>query len=523
MAHVAHRLLCPLIVHSTDDLAALLRAVRRRPSKHLALTNGTRAERKYPAKGVVVSADRKAECRLEHCPPRIAEARRTRMRIRAGLDLRGHVDGQVTRGKKSTSYRQTFRQHRLLLSAPILLAVLIAAALVLSGGKSYESSASLWVDSPATTDSTLGNLNPALTPPSTQEQNVVTELLATPGFDDAVAHHSLLASYLANSSSGGLSSLLGGGGGSLEAKIIAALGPKSVTTTVPGPQVLQISYVGPTPAVAQSVLKAIVTQLQNDSSQFSQQHNRAALDYYEGQVQTAAQTLLAARNQAEAYRNSHPGAAPNDPNLAALTTAETSAGAELSQAQAGLSAAKSTLKGGTSSNQVQVIDAPSAPVGPTSGKKKQAEGILAGLLAGLVISFLGTMALTRRERDPWEDEVAEGAGTPAAAAAAGAPAWVGAPGPAVYAAPPGFQLVPAAAAPAAADSAPTAPATPPAAPSAPAADAPPPPPPPAEAGDPAAVSLSREALRTPLFRRGALTQVILSAEQPDMAAPQKVS
>jgi hypothetical protein len=316
--------------------------------------------------------------------------------------------------KKSTTYRQTFRRHRILLSLPILIAVVIAAGLSVTSPKSYESTASLWVDNPATTDSSLGNLNPSETPPSTQEQNVVTELLATQGFALKVGHNSALGPYLASHSGGGIP-IISSGGGTLDGRIIAALEPPAVTTLVPGPQVLQISFAGPTPAVAQSTLETIVKELQKDSAAFLSQHSQGSIQYYTGQVDTATQALLATRNQAEAYRNSHPGAQPGDPNLAAFQTAEQSAGSELTQAQAGLSAAKAAQKGGSAGSTVRVIDDASFPTGPTAGKKKQVEGILAGLVAGLLISFLGTILLTKRESDPWEDELAEAAGANAGA------------------------------------------------------------------------------------------------------------
>lgn len=321
--------------------------------------------------------------------------------------------------KKSTTYRETFRRHRLLLSIPIVLAVAIAGFLTISSGKTYQSTASLWVDSPVTTDSSLGNLNPAITPPSTQEQGVLTELLATRGFELSVGHHSLLGPYLASHQSSGISSLLGGGGGSVDAQIIAALAPANVTTGIPGPQILQVSYLGPTPAVAQSTLKAIVTQLRHDGAAYAQSHSRSALTYYLSQVNSATRTLASARSQAEAYRAQHPTAPANDPNLAALQTAVTSASNQLSQAQGNLSQAKAALKGAAAANVVRVLDPASYPVGPTTGKKKEVEGILAGLVGGLVVSLLGTIALTRRESDPWEDELADAAAQGALAAGHG--------------------------------------------------------------------------------------------------------
>jgi uncharacterized protein involved in exopolysaccharide biosynthesis len=311
--------------------------------------------------------------------------------------------------KKSSSYRETFRQHRKLLILPVILTVFIAAWFVFGAQKSYQSSVSLWVDNPAPSDSSLGNLNPAETAPSQQEQQVVQELLATPSFAIAVGHHSSLASYLASNPGGGMSptALLKklSGPGSLDDQIVAALGPKAVSTTTPGPQVLQISFNGPTPAVAQSALNALVTELQRDSSQFSQQHNEQALSYYKAQVQSAEQSLNSTRAEANQYLEQHPNASTSDPNLTALTAAEGAASTQLTQANSNLSAAASAVKGIGNGSDVQVIDPATMPTSPLSGKKKQIEELLAGLFAGLLLSFLGTIALTRGKSDPWEDEL----------------------------------------------------------------------------------------------------------------------
>lgn len=310
--------------------------------------------------------------------------------------------------KKTTSYRETFRQHRLLLSLPIILATIIAGVFVLGSAKSYESTASLWVDSPASDASTLGNLNPALTPPSQSEQDIVTELLATHSFDLTVGHQSALGPYLASHSGGsGLSGILSklGGGGSLDDQIIGALGPSNVLTTTPGPQVLEIDYIGPTPAVAQSTLKTLVNELQRNSVRLSQQHAQAAAAYYKGQVQAATAGLASARDATTAYMRQHPGATSSDPNLNALITAQGAASSQLTQANANLNAAVSSNGGGSA---VQVLDAASFPPGPTSGKKKVLEGLVGGLIVGAMLSFLGTLLLTRGKSDPWEDQLEEG-------------------------------------------------------------------------------------------------------------------
>lgn len=304
---------------------------------------------------------------------------------------------------KTAKYRETYRKHRVLLSLPIVLAALIAGWTAFGSSKTYVSSASLWVDNPATTASSLGNLNPAVLPPSQEEEQVVTELLATNDFVDAVARRSGLADYLAKHSSTGFgpSALFSGGGGPLDIRIASALSPSSVITSVPGPQVLKLTYTGPTPELAQRTLQAIMTQLQQDNAQFTAQHSEGELSYYKAQAKAASQALVTARDQLQAYTHAHPGVASGDPTLAALQTAQSAAEAQLTQAN---NAASGANAGGAAGSAVHVIDPASTPTGPTSGKKKQLLAIVGGLFAGLLVSFLGAVALTPSKPLRWEDE-----------------------------------------------------------------------------------------------------------------------
>jgi hypothetical protein len=54
---------------------------------------------------------------------------------------------------------------------------------------------------------------------------------------------------------------------------------------------------------------------------------------------------------------------------------------------------------------VQVIDYPNGATSLAKGKKKMIEVIFGGVLGGALVSFLATMALTPKRRDPWEDEL----------------------------------------------------------------------------------------------------------------------
>jgi uncharacterized protein involved in exopolysaccharide biosynthesis len=310
--------------------------------------------------------------------------------------------------KKSALYRQTFRRHRLLLTLPVVAAVILAAWTSFGHPKAYESTASLWVDKPASAQSSLGNLNPAELPPAQQEQQVLLELLTTRSFMTGVAETSGLKQYLAAGTSDGfgptalLSKLTGPP--SVQDQIVAALGPGRVTSLTPGPQVLQVSYTGGTPAVARNTLEAIVNGLERESTNLGRRHNEVAVDYYRSQVQAASKTLSSLRDQIAAYTKSHRGRGGRDANLAALQTAEGAASTQVNEANASLSQASGAAQAGSDGSAVHVLDAPTMPVGPTSGMKRRIMAIVGGLFAGLVISFLAVVVLTPTRRDPWEDE-----------------------------------------------------------------------------------------------------------------------
>lgn len=312
------------------------------------------------------------------------------------------------------AYRETFRRHRRPLSLPIILAVFIAAWSVLGAPKSYQSTADLWVDNPVSTSTSLGNADPAVTPPAQQEQSLIAELLTTRDFRLAVGHQSQLARYLAHNSTDGWgpSGLLSaiGGDGSLSTRILGALGASQVLTTVSGPQVLQISYRGPTPAVAASTLRSLITQLQTQSTRLAAVHTQDSISYYSAQVQTASKQLSTARQQVAAYLQAHPGATTtNDQTLQALTAAQTIASGTLTRATTNLNGATGSGPnggGGTSGSLVQEIDQPTVPTGAVSGKKKDLLAIIGGLFAGALISFLGLVALTPGRRDTWGEEIA---------------------------------------------------------------------------------------------------------------------
>ena len=83
----------------------------------------------------------------------------------------------------STSYRETYRRHRKLFFVPVILGALAAGFMAFTSGGSYQSTASLWIDTAPPLASSVGaSLSPPLTePPAAAEQGILNELSDDPG------------------------------------------------------------------------------------------------------------------------------------------------------------------------------------------------------------------------------------------------------------------------------------------------------------------------------------------------------
>jgi uncharacterized protein involved in exopolysaccharide biosynthesis len=299
---------------------------------------------------------------------------------------------EVQAQARKPTYKQTFRRHRKLLSLPMVLGALVASYFAMAATPQYQATASLWVDTAAPNPSSVGGQGIQISP-AASEQSVLTELLATKSFAVEVAQNSLLGSYLASQ-----------GQGPLQKTAVDALEQLQVGSVIAGPQVLVISYTGPTEAVTTTTMQAIVKQLQKDNSGLTTQHTQAAVSYYTAQSTLAQKELTLARGQVANYLAANPKSNPqSDPNLSALMAAENSASTGLAQANTSLNQASAARSSG--GWDVQVIDYPKSATSLAKGKKKMIEVILGGVLGGALVSFLATMALTPKLREPWEDEL----------------------------------------------------------------------------------------------------------------------
>jgi hypothetical protein len=293
-------------------------------------------------------------------------------------------------------YRETFRRHRGMFIVPIVVGMVFALWTTLGTPKLYRSSASVWSDVPGDTQSTaLG-----APPPAAQDQTMLNELLKTNYFAQDVAHGSGLDAYVKSHAGSGwgpfalLKSLKGTP--SLNDRIAAALGPKRVTSLVQGPHVLELSVEAPQALLAKKTLDVLIQQFKQQRTQLQE----AALFSAQQQVAAATTTLSTARFQLNDYIRSHAGASRADPELKKLAQAEHDAVRQVSGATQSLTQASDSVSNGSVQATLRVLDAPQVPLGPSTGKKKSIESVLAGAFVGLLFSIIGIVVLTKTGQAP---------------------------------------------------------------------------------------------------------------------------
>jgi uncharacterized protein involved in exopolysaccharide biosynthesis len=307
----------------------------------------------------------------------------------------------------SVRYAQTFSRHRILLSTPLALALLVAIWFIVGTPAAYEAKTTLWVDNPVTQDTSVNQSNPAILPPAAQAQSFLDELLTTRQFRVDVGHRGPLAKFLSGYDGGwSPTDLLRRlrGSGSLDGRIMSALGSSNVSATVEGPQVLAVSLKAPSPTVAAGTLSALVDEFTRQRSQFDQSRLEARVAFYTGRVKAASDSLETSRAAVADYEKNSPQATASDPTLQHLTKVVSDATVNLAAETKLENQAAAALGAPSSGDSFRVIDAPAAPSGGTSGVKRIILVLLAGLFVGVLVSALGLFALTSRsEAGPEED------------------------------------------------------------------------------------------------------------------------
>jgi hypothetical protein len=274
------------------------------------------------------------------------------------------------------AYRETFRRHRLLYLLPAVIAAIAVGALTYKS-PSYVSSASLWVDNQVSAPSSLsvgpGEVQPQT--PSAAEQTVLNELLTTTAFDAAIATGAGLGHVDPTAVNSPLIGMVMDG----------------VTSTTPGPQILQLTATESSPTVARNIVKSVITQLQSFSQRWAHDFASSAVAYYQAQVTSATRDLAEAKA----------GAGPDQrANINSAASALASATTSLSQAQA-------AENGQNAFTTVSVLDQPTLNPAPTSGLKSPLIKAFAGAVAGLLVSLLVLVLRTPGGSDKWDDEVSD--------------------------------------------------------------------------------------------------------------------
>jgi len=192
------------------------------------------------------------------------------------------------------SYAETFFRHRLLLTAPVLIAFVLAAAYGMKQPRSYVAAATLWVDRRIPADSTIGT-SPGSDWPSAGQQALLTSLLASRGFMLAVAKDSPLAGRL--------------NGPQLEVDLALTRLAATVSVATPGPQVMAIAVKQPAPELATGVAAAVVRQFLREEENRIRARGKAQITYDKQQLSAASRSVRTAEAAHLASTTCIPGAA----------------------------------------------------------------------------------------------------------------------------------------------------------------------------------------------------------------------
>jgi uncharacterized protein involved in exopolysaccharide biosynthesis len=302
-------------------------------------------------------------------------------------------------------YVETFFRHKLLLTAPVVIALVLSVWYATSQKPSYTTTTSIWIDTPLPGQSSLDGYNGPS--PAAQAQSLLQELVATRDFDVKAGHRGPLPSYLAAhpAAPSKLSKLLSfikkssSAQAPLDDRLVGALNG-AVGSSVAGPQVLKVSLTGADPAVLPGTLEAVVAEYSDEINALRDDRNRASLDYLQQRLDAATTVLTKARSDELQYLTEHPTSALTtvvDPAFSALAETVSSATDAYNSAKGSydqLSQARTAIG---AASAFHVIDQPEGAFPVSHSKRKIFAGV-AGLLFGVVISALAITALTAADK-----------------------------------------------------------------------------------------------------------------------------
>lgn len=321
-------------------------------------------------------------------------------------------------------YLETLRRHKVGLVLPIIIALVMSTWYATSRPHKYEASMTLWFDTQAPGASSL--TNPGNTTPAAQGMAVLQEFLGTDQFLVNVGHRSSLATYVANhagkSGSSGviskLTSVLHKSSSSgaaqpnvqaVNAGIVATL-QKAFTVTTTGPQMVLVTMRSSDPSYIAGTLNGVAAEYINEIGQELNSRNAASGTYFASQLAAAQQSLNNANQAVLAYQASHPGAlAITDAKLNSLTQTAFQDQTAYAALKNSYQSATVSVQSAEASSAFHVVDAPQG-VATLSNKKHVIFTVVAGLMAGLVISLLALSGLTALDKTARRQEDLDGVG-----------------------------------------------------------------------------------------------------------------
>lgn len=287
-------------------------------------------------------------------------------------------------------YLATFRRHKIAVLLPLVIALVVSTLYAATRPATYETSTTVWFDNALPAASSLDN--PQSTTPAQEGQQVLEELLGTRQFLDKVARRGPLAAYLASHPSKQKTA-----GSSLDDQITSTL-HKAFSSNPIGPQVLAVAMTSTNPSIMVGTLNALTAEYSAEVASDRTQRDQATASYYNVQMGAASASLTRANDAVTEYQRAHPAATPPlDPIYDQLIQAATQAQATYTSIQEAYQHSNLALNNVLSPASFRVLD-PAQPVSRLSNMKHEVFTVVAGLVAGLLISVLVISAFTALDK-----------------------------------------------------------------------------------------------------------------------------
>jgi capsular polysaccharide biosynthesis protein len=291
-------------------------------------------------------------------------------------------------------YLRTFRRHKLLVVAPLVLALLIGLGYEFASPRHYLAQGTLWADTPVPQSSTVFSQSQASQSPAAQESSILSELMSTDHFLADIGRRSPWAAYL-RLHPGALNT------------VFASL-RKQTTVSVLGPQVISVAYQSSDAATTAPMARAIMNAFVAELMTLQRTRDEQQIAYDKQTEQTTLNALNSQQQQLSQYLAAHPQSpgATVDPTVTQLSGNVANAEQLYGTAVSNLNTAQLNLASAKDSSQLHVIDQPANAF--VQGRKKAiAYAGIGALFAGGIISILLLSFLVSRDTSAWDADDVE--------------------------------------------------------------------------------------------------------------------